>query len=105
MATHDLVVLGGSAGSLDPLQMIIGRLPVDFPGTVLITIHVSPHSPGHLADMLRHDARIPVGYAEDGQRLQPGRALLAPPDRHLLVQDGAVRLSRGPRENRARPAI
>lgn len=105
MATHDLVLIGGSAGSIEPLQQILERLPADFPGTILVTIHVSPHSPGHLVDMLRQNSRIPVSYAEDAQRLQPGRALVAPPDRHLLVQDGTLRLSRGPRENRARPAV
>jgi two-component system chemotaxis response regulator CheB len=102
---RDLVVIGGSAGSIEPLQMILEWLPADFPGTVFVTIHVSPHSPGLLPDMIRHTARIPVAYALDGQRIQPGRAILAPPDRHLLVHDGTVRLSRGPRENRARPAI
>jgi len=84
---------------------VIERLPADFPGTVLVTIHRSPHSPGHLAEMLQTTTGIPVSYAADGQRLQAGRVLVAPPDRHLVVEDGIVRLSNGPRENRARPAI
>jgi two-component system chemotaxis response regulator CheB len=46
-----------------------------------------------------------VSYAADNQRIQPGRALLAPPDLHLVVHDGRVQLSSGPHENRARPAI
>jgi len=98
-------VIGGSAGSIEPLQQVLDRLPADFPGTVLITIHLSPYSPGHLPQMLRTTSRIPVSYAEDNQKIQPGRALIAPPDRHLLVQGDTVRLSTGPRENRSRPAI
>jgi len=105
VATRNLVVIGGSAGSLEPLYKIVELLPADFPGTLLITLHVSPQSPGHLAEILTTATGIPVSYAVDGQQIQPGRALLAPPDRHLLVRDGTVQLSRGPQENRARPAI
>jgi two-component system, chemotaxis family, protein-glutamate methylesterase/glutaminase len=105
MSAHDLFVIGGSAGSIEPLQLILEALPADFPGTVLVTIHVSPYSPGHLAQMLHRTSRLPVSYATDSQRIEPGRVLIAPPDRHLLVQDSSVRLSRGPRENRTRPAI
>jgi hypothetical protein len=105
MAARSLVVIGGSAGALEPLRRVIERLPADFPGTILVTIHLSPHSPGHLAEMLSTTTGIPVSYATDGQRIQPGRVLVAPPDRHLVVEDGIVRLSNGPRENRSRPAI
>jgi two-component system chemotaxis response regulator CheB len=105
MPTHDLVVIGGSAGAIEPLRKIIERLPADFPGTVLVTLHLSPHSPGHLVEILRTTTGIPVSYAAEGQHIQPGRALIAPVDRHLLVEDGSVQLSSGPSENRARPAI
>jgi two-component system, chemotaxis family, protein-glutamate methylesterase/glutaminase len=105
MAARDLVVIGGSAGAIEPLHRIVERVPADFPGTLLITLHVSPQSPGHLAEILTTTTGIPVSYAADGQRIQRGRALVAPPDRHLLIEDGILHLSHGPRENRARPAI
>jgi two-component system chemotaxis response regulator CheB len=43
-------------------------------------------------------------HPHDGQSIQPGRIYVAPPDHHLLIEDGRVRLTRGPRENRNRPA-
>jgi two-component system chemotaxis response regulator CheB len=48
---------------------------------------------------------LPASHAVHGQRLAPGRILVAPPDHHLLVRDGAAVLSRGPRQNRHRPAV
>jgi two-component system, chemotaxis family, protein-glutamate methylesterase/glutaminase len=48
---------------------------------------------------------VPAHQAEQGEALTPGRIYVAPPDHHMLVKDGAVRLSRGPRVNWTRPAI
>ncbi|HEX4441851.1 MAG TPA: chemotaxis protein CheB [Thermoanaerobaculia bacterium] len=105
MAIPRVVVIGGSAGSIEPLRRIVDHLPADFPCAILVTIHTSPSSPGHLVELLATTTGIPVSYAADGQRIQPGHVLVAPPDRHLIARDGTVSLSRGPRENRARPAI
>src|SRR5262249_30690975 len=48
---------------------------------------------------------LPVHYAEEGERIERGVMYLAPPDRHLLVDDGRLLLARGPRENHTRPAV
>jgi two-component system chemotaxis response regulator CheB len=58
-----------------------------------------------LAQILERWARLPVSLATDGVRLQPSRAYVAPPDRHLLVEPGRVRVTKGPREHGFRPAI
>lgn len=44
-------------------------------------------------------------HPEDGDRIEKGRIYVAPPDFHLLVERGRVRLARGPKENRHRPAV
>ena len=49
--------------------------------------------------------RMPVVHARDRQRLEAGTIYVAPPDRHLIVEPGHLRVTSGPRENRFRPAI
>src|SRR5262249_45329043 len=65
----------------------------------------APHSRSHLADILSRAGPLPAMVARDGETVLPGRIYVAQPDRHMLVQDGYVRLERSARENRFRPAI
>ena len=103
--TDRLVVVGASAGSLEPLQQLVAGLPGDLPVPVLVVVHLQPGSPSALPQVLARAGVLPAAQARTGDALQPGRILVAPPDRHLLVHDSWVRLSRGPRENGQRPAI
>lgn len=48
---------------------------------------------------------LPAKHAEDGEAIRPGHIYIAPPDRHMMVVEGRLRLLRGPKENWARPAI
>src|SRR5262249_135212 len=48
---------------------------------------------------------LPAGHPRDGEVIRPGRIYVAPPDNHLLIEDGRVRIAHGPKENRHRPAI
>ena len=48
---------------------------------------------------------LPASHPSDGELIQKGRIYVAPPDYHLLVNQGSVRVVRGPQENRFRPAI
>jgi two-component system chemotaxis response regulator CheB len=98
-----VVAIGGSAGSVPPLTELIAALPADFPATVLVTIHVGETS--QLSSVLGRAARLPTSTARGGERLAPGRIVVAPPGSHLLVPHGEVRLSTGPRVNRHRPAV
>jgi two-component system, chemotaxis family, protein-glutamate methylesterase/glutaminase len=105
MAKQDIVVIGGSAGSSRVLKTLLQELPADFGGTLFITTHMSAQHPSYLASMLAANARIPVLNPEDGQPIEPGRAYIATPDKHLLLMESTIRLGRGPRENMSRPAI
>jgi two-component system chemotaxis response regulator CheB len=100
-----VVVIGGSAGALAPLREIVGGLPSTLPATVLVVIHTSPDAPGEMATILARRAALPVTFAADGDRVQPQRVLIAPADHHLLLVDGRVTVTRGPRENGFRPAV
>lgn len=105
MPATDVIVIGGSAGSLVALEHIVRALPRDLPAMVLIALHVSPQSGGGLPSILARVASLPAAHGADGERVRHGRIVVAPPDRHLLVDDGHVRVVHGPRENGFRPAI
>jgi two-component system chemotaxis response regulator CheB len=106
MASRDLIVVGASAGGVEALQRLVAALPAALPAALLVVVHVPPRSPGLLGEILDRAGPLPAALAAGGEAIRPGRIYVAPPDRHLLVaRDDRVALSRGPRENRARPAI
>ena len=105
MPSHDVVVVGASAGGVAALTALVAGLPPDFPAAVLIVLHVPPYAESRLPEILGRAGALPVAHAEDGEALVGGRVYVAPPDRHLLVRPGRLELSRGPRENRSRPAV
>ncbi len=101
----ELIVIGGSAGALKPVLELARELPADLPAAVCIVIHTSPDSPGRLAEIVQRAVSLPCKYPDDGEILRPAHIYVAPADRHLLVEPGRLRLTRGPRENGFRPAI
>jgi two-component system, chemotaxis family, protein-glutamate methylesterase/glutaminase len=105
MTGHDIVVIGGSAGSLGPLRMLVAGLDPQLPACYLAVVHGSGSERPHLADAIRGKSDFPVRFAQERERFAPGVLVLAPPDRHLVVKEKEVWTTRGPRENRWRPSI
>ena len=103
-ANMPLIAIGGSAGAFQELQTMLAGIPTDFPGVVCVVLHTSPQSQ-LLAENLKRSSAIPVCYAFDGQRLEPGHVYVAPSDYHMLIKEDRLRVIRGPRENHCRPAI
>jgi two-component system, chemotaxis family, protein-glutamate methylesterase/glutaminase len=105
-ASHrDLIVIGASAGGVEVLRKVVADLPQDLDAAVCIVLHIAPGSPSALAAILQRAGHLPCSPASDVDRLVAGRILVAPPDRHLVVEDARVKLSFGPRENGHRPAV
>jgi two-component system chemotaxis response regulator CheB len=102
---HDLVVIGASAGGVEALREIARQLPQGFPAAVLAVVHFPSDGTSMLPLILARRGPLPAVHAEDGAEIRPGTIYVAPPDRHLLVEEGRLRLSRGPRENGHRPAV
>lgn len=100
-----IVVIGASAGGVEALRTIVAGLSPYFPAPILVVVHIPSGTPSALPRVLERSGPLPVAHARDGDELLPGHILVAPPDQHLVVHDGRVRLRRGPRENRQRPAI
>jgi two-component system chemotaxis response regulator CheB len=101
---RDLIAIGGSAGSLDVLLTIARALPSDFPGTVFAVAHVG-QSRSILPDLLGRSGKLTASHPRGEEAIRKGHIYVAPPDHHMLIDDGKVCLSRGPREHFTRPAI
>jgi two-component system chemotaxis response regulator CheB len=100
-----VVVVGGSAGSHPALLRLVAGLPADLPAAVLVVIHIGAQADSRLPQILRREGRLPAAHATDEAPLRDGEILVAPPGFHLVVDDGKVRLSSGPRVNGVRPAV
>ena len=105
MPGHDIIVVGASAGGVEALIKLVSGLPADLPAAILIVLHIPAQATSVLPQILQRAGPLPVAHALDGMVLQPGRVYVAPPDYHLLVEPGVVRVVHGPRENRHRPAV
>ncbi|HKR78698.1 MAG TPA: chemotaxis protein CheB [Nitrospira sp.] len=103
--TRDIVVIGASAGGVEALEKVVAGLPSDFPATVCVVVHVQASIPSRLPEILRRVGSLPAVHPRDGSPIRKAQIYVAPPDRHLLIDDGQIQLSPGPKENRSRPAI
>jgi two-component system chemotaxis response regulator CheB len=100
-----IVAVGGSAGGIEALVELVAALPAALQAPVLVTVHIGDRARSNLPQILSRAAVLPASHARQGEPLRPGHIYVAPPNLHLLVGGGRVRLSSGPRVNRHRPAI
>lgn len=104
MRQPTLIVIGASAGGVPALLALTKSWREPLPVPILIVLHIGAQR-SELPRLINSDCVMVAKHGEDGESLQPGVIYIAPPDRHMLVTDGHVRLTRGPKENWARPAI
>jgi two-component system chemotaxis response regulator CheB len=102
---HDVVVVGASAGGFQALKRLAAGLPADLPAAVLMVLHLPQHLPSKLPELLAGAGTLPAAFGRHGETLLSGRIYVAPPDRHLMIEDGHLYLGAGPPENNARTAI
>lgn len=100
-----LVVMAASAGGLNALLRVLAPLPPDFPLAMLIVQHLDPRHRSRLGEILARKTQLKVRLAAEGDQLAAGTALVAPPDRHPLINpDGSVSLSRAELVHFVRPS-
>jgi len=105
MGNRDILAIGASAGGVDALMRLATGFRPDLPAAVLVTLHLSNQFKSTLDQLLTRAGPLPARFAVDGEPLRKGRIYLAPPDRHLMVENERIALGLGPRENNSRPAI
>ena len=103
--THRIIVIGASTGGLEAFKKIIKELPSDFSPPIFIVWHMSPDASSILPQVLNTVTTICSAHGYDNEEIKANRIYIASPDHHLLIQDGKMRVTRGPKENRFRPAI
>ena len=105
MVKRDIIVIGASAGGLQALSALLGKLPKDLQASVFVVWHISPNHRSILPAVLNRAGKLPATHAVDGEPIRPGRIYVAPPAYHLVLEVDRVRLTKGPKENRSRPAV
>ncbi|MBP2848836.1 protein-glutamate methylesterase/protein-glutamine glutaminase [Dickeya oryzae] len=108
LSSEKLIAIGASTGGTEAIRHVLQPLPPTSPA-LLITQHMPPGFTKSFAERLNKLCQITVKEAEDGERVLPGHAYIAPGARHLeLARSGAnyqVKLHDGPPVNRHRPSV
>src|SRR5215207_239744 len=105
MSGHDIIVVGASAGGVEALSQLVASLPPDLPASVFIVLHIPAEGTSVLPRILNRAGPLPAIHPLDGQVIEKGHVYIAPPDHHLLIKQGYVELTRGPRDNGHRPSV
>ncbi|UCX04557.1 MULTISPECIES: protein-glutamate methylesterase/protein-glutamine glutaminase [Shewanella] len=106
--SEKIIAIGASTGGTVALKSLLAEMPIDSPA-IVITQHMPPGFTKTFAEHLDNISAIHVKEAQDGERLIPGCAYLAPGDKHLLVvrsgADYRIKLSDGERVSGHRPSV
>jgi two-component system chemotaxis response regulator CheB len=102
--TRDLIVVGASAGGVEPLVTLASTLPQDLAAAVFVVLHIPARGHSLLAPILDRAGPLRASAAADCEAIEHGRIYVAPPDCHLSL-DGVIHVLKGPRVNRNRPSV
>jgi two-component system, chemotaxis family, protein-glutamate methylesterase/glutaminase len=107
-APNRLIAVGASTGGTEALRLFLAALPADCPPVVIVQ-HMPEGFTRAFAERLNKECGIEVAEARDGDQLQTGHALIAPGNRHMLVNRNAdafvVQIVDGPLVSRHRPSV
>jgi two-component system chemotaxis response regulator CheB len=98
-----IIVIAASTGGLKPLRQIVTALPASCSASVFIVWHTGRH-PSILPDILNMTSHLPVLHGEDGHPVEAAHIYVAPPDEHMYLDRGIIRLDHGAKINFTRPA-
>jgi two-component system chemotaxis response regulator CheB len=105
-AGAEAVVIGTSTGGVEALSLLLPALPRGMRAAVLVVLHLPRHRPSRLVDVFQRKCALPVREAEDKDPVEAGTVYFAPPDYHLLVEEGPqLALSADDLVNFSRPSV
>jgi two-component system, chemotaxis family, protein-glutamate methylesterase/glutaminase len=102
---RDIIVVGASAGGLEPVLQFVEQLPAALEASVFVVIHFPRDGTSVLPQLLNRHGKLRAMHPADGQRVEHGFVYVAPPDHHMIVSGTRIDLVRGPQENGYRPSI
>lgn len=106
--TDHIIAIGTSTGGTQALEAVLTRLPRTVPGIVIVQ-HMPEKFTALFAQRLNQLCEVEVLEATDGLRIIPGRVLVAPGGKHMVVKrNGAqyiVKIMDGPPVNRHKPSV
>lgn len=105
MAEVKIVVAGASLGGFGALETVLSGLQREFPLPVAVVAHREKDPDRNLSALLQERCRLTVVETKDREAIAPGRVYLAPPDHHLLVEEGRFFLSKRAPVHHARPSV
>jgi two-component system chemotaxis response regulator CheB len=97
-----IVVIGASSGGLKPLRQITAALPVPCSASIFVVLHIGNH-PSVLPSLLQYG--LAASFAKGGELIEAGHIYVAPPDHHMLLKPGFIRLTQEPKVHYTRPAV
>jgi two-component system chemotaxis response regulator CheB len=103
----DVVAIGASTGGPGAILEILRALPVPYPMPILLVLHIGEPFGAAFAEWLDGQTRLRVSYARDGDLVtsRTGVVTMAPPEWHLLVKSGRLRLTQDPPRHSCRPSV
>ena len=102
---YEVVCIGSSAGGLHALSEILPKLPANLPVAILVVQHLDPRHESLMADILARHTKMKAVQATDGEEVREGTIYFAPPDRHMLVEQGTVHLTTTELVHFVRPSV
>jgi two-component system chemotaxis response regulator CheB len=105
MEQRNIVAIGASAGGFEAIKKLVAGLPPDLDAAIFVVWHMAPEIRGVLPQVINKQKKLMAAHAIDNEPIAFNRIYVAPPDRHLIIEKGFLRVTRGPKENRFRPAV
>jgi len=101
-----IIVVGASAGGFKAVSELLSVTPANLNTAILVVVHLAQTSQAYIIQQyFEKNTSYKCLIPANNETIKAGNMYFAPPDRHMLVKDGKIKLINGPHENRWRPSV